>query len=193
MDPEPSFKQTVVERVALTFALTTFFIAGYFGVGLWGNLARARALVLPLDRNIPFVAHSVWVYLWVFPFALLPLFIVRCPRLLRRTALAYALALTVSLICFIAFPITSVHLRASQEMLDMACPSDWAVSILYAIDPPYNLFPSLHLSIAALAAFSVWKATRPYGVAVFVGVGFIGVAVCTVKQHLSVTKIRGTP
>jgi membrane-associated phospholipid phosphatase len=169
----------------------TFFIAGYFGVGYSTNPAQARELVSSLDKQIPFVALSVWVYLLIFPSALVPLFVVRCPRLFRRTALAYASVIAISLICFAAFPVTSVRLRVAPELLDLAYPSNWAVSVLYSLDPPYNLFPSLHLSIASLAAYSAWKATRLLGVVAFVSVGFIGISVCTVKQHILLDVLGG--
>jgi hypothetical protein len=113
----------------------TFFIAGYFGVGLSRDPARTSELLLPIDKEIPFVPASIWVYLWIFPAALIPLFVVLCPRLFRRTALAYATAIAVSLICFAAFPVTSTRLRVPPTMLDIARPSDWAVFILYSFDP----------------------------------------------------------
>lgn len=188
---ERSLVRPVLERVVLTAGLVTFFIVGYFGVGLSREPAGASELVSPLDKHIPFVAHWVWVYLSMFSAALIPLFVVRCPRLFRRTALAYATVIAVSLICFMAFPVTSARLRVAPPMLDISRPSDWAVSIVYSLDPPYNLFPSLHLSIAALAAFSAWKATRLYGGAAFVGVGFVGVSVCTVKQHFLLDALGG--
>jgi membrane-associated phospholipid phosphatase len=75
--------------------------------------------------------------------------------------------------------------------LDTARPSDWAVSVVYYLDPPYNLFPSAHLSIAATAALSVWKVARPSGAAIFVGVGLVAVSVCTIKQHFLVDVIGG--
>jgi membrane-associated phospholipid phosphatase len=181
----------VLERAALTAGLAAFFVAAYFGVGLSTDPARASESVSPFDEHIPFIAHSVWVYLWVFPSALIPLFVVRCQRLFRRAALAYAIAITVCIIFFAAFPTTSVRLRARPAMLDDRRPSDWAISILYSFDPPYNLFPSLHLSIAALAAFSAWKASKPYGAVVFVGVGFVGLSVCTVKQHFLLDSVGG--
>jgi hypothetical protein len=113
----------------------TFFIAGYFGVGLSRDPARTSELLLPIDKEIPFVPASIWVYLWIFAAALIPLFVVLCPRLFRRTALAYATAIAVSLICFAAFPVTSTRLRVPPTMLDIARPSDWAVFILYSFDP----------------------------------------------------------
>lgn len=182
---------TLLERVALTAGLVIFFIAGYFGVGLSRNPANASELGTFLDERIPFVARSVWVYLLIFPAALIPLFVVRCPRLFRRAALAYATAITVSLICFTVFPVTSARLRVAPAILELTHPSDWAVSVLYSIDPPYNLFPSLHLSIAALAAFSAWKAARLYGTVAFICLVFVGVSVCTVKQHVVLDALGG--
>jgi len=168
-----------------------FFVIGYFAVARNIDPARALDLGTALDARIPFLARSVWVYLWVFPASLLPLFLVRCPRLFRRTIVAYGVAIAVSLAVFAAFPVTSIGLRADRAALDVTRFSPWAVSVLYRLDPPYNLFPSLHLSIAALAALSAWKARRLYGAAAFAGVAAIGVSICTVKQHFVLDGLGG--
>ena len=180
-----------MERVVLTTGLMLFFVAGYFCVGTSRNLAQAHVLTTVLDERIPFVAGSVWMYLWVFPCALIPLFVVRCTHLFRRTAIAYAVVIAISLICFITFPVTSAGLRIAQAKFDVSVFSQWAVSLLYSIDPPYNLFPCLHLSVASVAAFSVWKASKPYGSAVFLSVIFVGASVCTVKQHYLLDVLGG--
>jgi PAP2 superfamily len=175
--------RTALERIALTASLTIFFVGGYFGLGLSRNPAHIHEITTQLDEQIPFIASSVWIYLWVFPCSLTPLFVVRCPRLFRRSAIAYSVVIAISFVFFAAYPVTSSRLRVAPTTLDLSHPSHWAVSVVYGLDPPYNLFPSLHLAIAALAAFSVRKATKRYGMAIFVSVGFVGVAVCTVKQH----------
>jgi membrane-associated phospholipid phosphatase len=188
---EPFPNRATLERVVLTAALTTFFVAGYFSVGLSTNPAHAHELTTSLDERIPFIPSSVWVYLSIFPMALSPLFVVRCLRLFRRTAIAYAVVIAISLVSFAAFPVTSARLRVVQPALDVSRPSLWAISVVYCLDPPYNLFPSLHLSIAALAAFSVWKVSKLYGMALFVSLGFVAVSVCTVKQHCIVDVFGG--
>jgi membrane-associated phospholipid phosphatase len=180
-----------VERAALTAAACAFFTAGYFGVGLNVDPPRARSLGTAVDLRIPFIASSVWVYLSLFPTSLLPLFVVRCPRLFRRTIAAYVLAIAASLAVFAVFPVTSAGLRADPAALDATRFAPWAVALLYRLDPPYNLFPSLHLSIAILAALSAWKASRPLGTAAFAGVAPIGASICTVKQHFIVDGAGG--
>ena len=180
-----------MERAVLTIGAVAFFVIGYFAVARNIDPARALDLGTALDARIPFLARSVWVYLWVFPASLLPLFLVRCPRLFRRTLLAYALAIAASLVFFVALPVTSIGLRADPGRLDVTRFSPWAVALLYRLDPPVNLFPSLHLSIAALAALAAWKARRAYGAAACVGVALIGVSICTVKQHFVLDGLGG--
>ena len=182
---------TVLERGAVSATLVALFTVGYFGLGLTQHRVGTRGLGTVLDARIPFVADSVWVYLWMFSSAFIPLFVVRCPSLFRRTAIAYTLAITVSLIAFAGWPVTSTNLRATPMMLDPARASDHAVAVIYALDPPRNLFPSLHLSIAALAAWSAWKAARQYGRVLFVCVAVVGVSVCTVKQHFVLDALGG--
>jgi membrane-associated phospholipid phosphatase len=167
------------------------FVAGYFGIGLHVRPSAARELRLAVDARIPFVAETIWIYLWLFPAALLPLFLIRCRGLFRRTIAAYAIVIAASLAVFAAYPVTSRELRADPSLLELDRVSPWVVSVLYRLDPPYNLFPSLHLSVAALAALSAWKASRAYGAAVAVGVVLIAVSICTVKQHFVLDGVGG--
>ena len=167
------------------------FVIGYFGVGLASDHRHARGLATSLDAKIPFVADSIWVYLAVFPAALLPLFLVRCPRLFRRTVASYGAAFAVSMGAFVAFPVTSSGLRVDPATLDPKGFSTWGVAWLYRLDPPYNLFPSLHLAIALLSAASAWKASRAYGAAALGCVVPIALSILTVKQHFVVDGLGG--
>lgn len=176
-------QKTLQDRVILTSGLITFFILGYFSVAFSINPSHSYTLATPIDERIPFLAFSIWIYLWVFPAAMSPLFVVRCPYLFRRTAISYGVILTISFLFFAIFPVTASQLRVISAMLDVTDISQWAVYVLYSLDPPYNLFPSLHLSIAALAAFSVWRVSKLYGIILFLSVGCVALAVCTVKQH----------
>ena len=183
MGRAPLLTRDNVERAALAAGVAVFFVTGYFGIGRTVDPARARDLATALDRRIPFVASAVWVYLAMFPAAVSPLVLVRCPRLFRRTVAAYGVAIAVSLIVFAALPVTSVGLRADVARLDSGALAPRAVSLLYNLDPPFNSFPSLHLSIATLAALSAWRAGRLNAWAACAGVAAIAVSVVAVKQH----------
>jgi hypothetical protein len=172
-----------MERALLAGGVIALFVAGYFGIGLHTSPSVVRELRTSLDATIPFLAPTIWIYLWLFPASLLPLFLIRDRDLFRRTIAAYAVVIAVSLAVFTVFPVTSKELRVDPAALDTTRIAPWSVALLYRLDPPYNLFPSLHLSIAALAALSAWNASRVYGAAVSMGVVLIAVSICTVKQH----------
>jgi membrane-associated phospholipid phosphatase len=172
-----------LERARLSLVVVALFVAGYFGLGRTLNSSHGHQLTTALDERIPFVASWIWVYLWVFPCAFVPLFVVKCPRLFRLTAIAYAIAIIISIVSFTAFPVTAAKLREGQAGLDVSRVSGWAVSCLYCLDPPWNLFPSLHVAITALAAFSAWKAHKIYGKALVASVGLVAISTCMIKQH----------
>lgn len=180
-----------LERALLAGSVIALFVAGYFGIGLRTPPTTVRELRLPLDAAIPFLPGTIWIYLWLFPASLLPLFLIRDRDLFRRTIAAYAVVIAVSLVVFAAYPVTSKGLRADPASLDLTRISPWTVALLYRLDPPYNLFPSLHLSVAALAALSAWTAHRGYGAAVAVGVVLIAISICTVKQHFALDGVGG--
>lgn len=183
--------KAVVERGLLASGTTGLFLLGYFGAGAHAAALRVWDLGSPWDARIPFVADSIWVYLALFPMALLPLFLVRCPRLFRRTIAAYALAIVISVVVFAVFPVTSVELRADTAALDVHRFAPWTVATLYRIDPPFNLFPSLHLSIALLAALSAWRASKAFGAAALALCVPVAASIATVKQHFVVDGIAG--
>jgi membrane-associated phospholipid phosphatase len=90
-----------------------------------------------------------------------------------------------------AVPVTAIHLRAQASQITTPGPSDWAVLTIYSLDPPDNLFPSLHISLTALAALAVWKADRRYGAILFAGLVLVAISVCTTKQHFIVDVLGG--
>ena len=153
--------------------------------------ANAHTLALSLDGRIPFVPESVCVYVLVYSAALSPLFLVRCRRLFLRTALSFALAIALALLCFLLWPVTSLGLRPPLEALDPSRFVEWGVMLLYTWDPPVNLFPSLHVALAALAGLAAWKAQPAAGAFALPAVVMIGVSVCTVKQHFLVDVLAG--
>lgn len=178
------------ERCLLVAAVLSLFVGGYFLIAWAVDPCAARSLRTPLDDRIPFVPESVFVYLVVYPGALFPVFVVRSAPLLRRVATSYALTILLAFACFLALPVTSVGLRAGLEGLGDGF-AVWAVRMLYALDPPTNLFPSLHLALVTLAVLSARKAGALYGGAPFLVVAGVSVSICTVKQHFWLDGVAG--
>jgi len=176
-------RRDTLRNLALTVALTAVSLTLFWLIGHHVDPHSAAVLRTPLDDAIPFWPWSVYLYSWVYTSMLYPLFIIRCPALFLRTALAYALVLAVCLAAFALFPVTSLALRPDPATLDVTTFHGWGTRLTYFVDPPTNLFPSQHLAIAVIATLAAWK-TRPLwgALALPIAVG-VGVSICTMKQH----------
>jgi membrane-associated phospholipid phosphatase len=63
--------------------------------------------------------------------------------------------------------------------------------VLYALDPPYNLCPSLHVSIAVLAAMSMSRALGRRAPLSSLAAAVVAVSTCLVKQHFLIDVFAG--
>jgi membrane-associated phospholipid phosphatase len=134
---------------------------------------------------MPYVPSAIWVYLSWYP-AMLCLFALDLPRF-RRISLALLLGF---LICAVGHAFWPVTIARPPLEDSMGLTRD-AIAILYAIDPPRNIFPSFH----AAAAFNVAgmpfrsRATR-YVVTVWAT--SVAASCVLVGQHLLIDVLAGT-
>ncbi len=175
--------QGVGTRIGIALGVLAFDAIGYNLVGFATDPASAHSLRLAIDDWIPFQPWTVYIYSWVYTAMLYPLFVVRCPTLFRRTAEAYALTIAISLAVFAMFPVTSVGFRPDISHLDLSVFHNWGVALTYFVDPPTNLFPSLHMSMVTLSALVAWKARPLYGWCAAPVVALVAVSIATMKQH----------
>jgi membrane-associated phospholipid phosphatase len=180
------------ERAVLTGAVVLFFLVGYFGVGwLVTDPADAHSLATPLDAAIPFLLGSVVVYWSILPMGLLPVFVVADRDVFRRVALAYSVTIAVALAIFVVFPVSSAGFRPDAAAYSDAGFAGWLLRLLHVLDPPLNLFPSLHLALAFLAALAAVRVRSPLGAVALIWTLCIAVSVCTTKQHFAVDAVAG--
>ncbi|MCA8923229.1 MAG: phosphatase PAP2 family protein [Planctomycetes bacterium] len=197
--PEPLLAQApstspaagIRERLALVGALLVYCMGGYYALGLSQDPLEAGELRLPIDDWIPLIPATIWCYVWVYTVMLYPVFTVRERALFRRVTLAYAVVITISLGFYALLPVTSIHLRPDLSQLDLRVFHNWGLRVNYALDPPLNLFPSLHLSIATLAALCAGRARPLWGYLAIPLVLGIAVSILTVKQHFVVDGVAG--
>jgi len=172
------------------------FVCGLGGLIAMGHLVdreSAHTVATPLDEAVPFLPWTAYVYALVYTAMLYPLFVVRCGRLFRRTVLAYAVTVGVSLLCFVLYPVTSLHLRPDISALDDSVFHNWGVHLCYTLDPPANLLPSLHMSVALVAAISSFMASRLFGSFAFIMVAAITPSILTMKQHYVLDAVAALP
>ena len=99
-------------------------------------------------------------------------------RRFHQLALAVTLALLISYLVY--------ALAQSYVIRPSPTGRDWlsaAVRHVYALDQPYNDFPSLHTSLSAIVAILWWRVHRRTGVAVAIWCGLIVASTVLIHQH----------
>jgi membrane-associated phospholipid phosphatase len=170
-------------RAALGAGLLALWAVGYFGVAYSPLVTRARHAMLPWDRALPFAGWAVWIYLAGLAMIAAPLLLLRPGRPLRRLVLAYLVVIVVAVACFAAFPVASNQLRMTAGGAGLDPLTALALATLRALDPPFNSFPSLHVALGALAAWSMADAAPGTRVAWNVALALVAWSVCAIKQH----------
>ncbi len=183
-EPAPTvLPSSALEKALLSAALILGTFGGYYTIAHFLDPARARSLATPLDDWIPFSAVFTWGYTICYTSLLIPVFTTRCQRLFRRVCVAYLLVVVVCLICYAVYPVTAQGLRPDLSGAEYEWFHVWGLRLNYHLDPPLNLFPSLHVGVAFVAAGCAWKTKRSYG---YLAIGIavlVSASVCLVKQH----------
>ncbi|TYZ53946.1 hypothetical protein C2I33_16425 [Ralstonia solanacearum] len=179
----------LVSRIACGTVLGGVWAAGYFGIA-W-HVAPVADLTTALDTVIPFVGWTVWVYLAGLPWIVAPLAVVREPGLFRRAACAYAVAIGTGFLCFTTLQTEAPALRAQSVPDGLDCTTAWALRTLHRADAPVNLLPSLHVTLAWLAAWALTRQHRRWRHACYAVAAAVTASVCLVKQHTVLDTLAG--
>ena len=165
-----------MSRLGWAAALLAQFIGCYY---LAAQLARARPRwnpALGLDHALPCVPQLAWLYLAGLALPFLPALLLPVAYL-PRAAASFGMLIALAGLVFMVMPTDGSELRAT-------CGQPAGVlGLVFELDPATNLFPSLHVGFAVLAAACLWQAeargavlTRALAVAQML-------TVCLVKQH----------
>jgi hypothetical protein len=142
--------------------------------------ASARELPLTaLDRWVPFWPWTVGPYLLlVVSGAVWPL-LIRDPARLRRLLLAYVVAMTLAVCCYVFFPTTYPRPPAPRT-------ASWS-SVLYhwliQVDSPGCCFPSGHIIVPALGCWALCRENSRWRTWLPPVLGVLALTTLTTKQH----------
>jgi len=176
------------ERTALTSGLLAAFAGGYFGTAAWTAGAPVHSVQLPVDDAIPLWIPSVWMYTTAYTAMLLPLFVEPSNARLRRVALAYAGVLAFSFAVHALYPVSAASLRPPVAGEGA---SAWLLRLLYALDPPRNCLPSVHVALAAVAASVVARRVPGAAVLAWGWWAALAVSTTTTRQHFVLDVVAG--
>lgn len=181
-----AIRQVARSRMGVILAAAyLLFLASYLAIDAFSVGRTAHTLFLPGEQRIPFVPEAEFVYALAYLLPVLAAWKLPDAARLRRLLYALALSLVVAYATFLLYPV-----RFDRPAVQVRSVATWLVALEYRLDPPYNLFPSLHVAIGWL----VWLACRdqvgrrPVFLAVVIG---ISLSIVFVKQHYLVDGVAG--
>ena len=177
-----SVRITRATRLACTASLAAFWAVGYSALGSSHPASRLDPTTA-LDTLIPFAGWAVWAYLGGIAWIVLPAILIRSAPVFARTAAAFLIALILSFASFAFAPASATGLRAQASAAGLDTLTAMALRTLHALDPPTNLFPSLHVGLAVVATLALVD-EHPrcrWGAVLLLAV--IVASVCLAKQH----------
>jgi membrane-associated phospholipid phosphatase len=156
---------------------------------LTGNLhmrAPARLTPSPVDELIPFTNWAIWLYHSQLVFLLLSVYALKKQANLSDMFYSMVLACLLSFAIFTIYPTTIPRIVQTDNGLTAK-----AFQFLYSIDNVTNCFPSLHVSLAWLAATALLREKRFLGALAITWAFFISLSTLATKQHYFVDVIGG--
>jgi membrane-associated phospholipid phosphatase len=173
----PSFSRRARAVVVVMAAIS----AAYSAV----NHFHLRApILLPLsflDKSVPYSPWAMPVYLSHFLFLPVALLSLRSYPVFLRALKAMSIAATLACVIFFLYPTTFPRMESSGFWF----------GFLHFIDTPANCFPSLHVALASIAAWSLREDGIPW--APFGALWALSIALSTmlVKQHYAADVLGG--
>lgn len=144
-----------------------------------------------IDRKIPFVAPMMVVYVlayvvWVVGFIVIGR---ESRQVCYEVMAAEQIAKLMCLVCFIVIPSTIQRPEITGTGF-----FDWLSGLIYSLDAPDNLFPSIHCLenwICFRGAMRCRKTGKRYKALMFVAAIFVFASTLLVKQHVFVDVLGG--
>ncbi len=176
--------------VALLIAgLSNRFI--FFFGHLLSRGARHWDLALPVDSCFPLVPCTIFLYLGVIPWCMIVYWVEALGERREADRFFGALLLTkaVSFLFFVFFPTSIARAEPEGHSLSFVL-----LRLLYRLDTPDNLFPSVHCLLAWLCWVGV-RGKKEYPLLCRAAAFLAALAVCastlTVRQHVLVDVFAG--
>jgi membrane-associated phospholipid phosphatase len=145
-------------------------------------------LDIALDRELPFSPPWVFVYVTFYLFAFSPLLYTRRAPWFRRVFAAMGVTMAVTYVVFLVFPTREVL----RPTLDGATGfTMWFLRLVYGGDGGYNCFPSMHVGLSHLAAWTLRDVDRKVAPWAWALAILISVSTLLLKEHYLVDVVAG--
>ena len=161
----------------------------YFGIG-HAHLARSTEILrTSLDDAIPFLHWTSWFYLPIYAAIFITCIVgFRSRRLFKRALLA---VLVVALVGAAGHVLIAAEYPRPVLRPPYGSVSTWFMAFVQSIDPPGNVFPSLHVAQTSTLAFLLYRDRPRLGAVTIVMAALLALSTLTTKQHFIADVISG--
>ena len=165
-------------RNQLALLAFTIWIVPYFLLNQLTVVRSTFAFQLPFEQSIPFMPAFVYAYALVWIFVLLPYFFIKDDANFYRAIKAYLAVMCISYAVFLLVPGKIVWPTFEVNGITTGL-----VALIQTLDQPYNLLPSLHVSLAFLSAFVCFYENKKRGRVMLFVAFIISASTLFIKQH----------
>lgn len=175
-------------RITMLFLGSTLFGLMYLGAGNFPVRPIYPAPRTLMDEYVRFIPWTITIYLSQFIFLFVAYWQAKSHKILNQVFYGYLVATLIATIVFMLYPSrvsqTSVNLMHQSQLYTLL------FDFLYAIDTPNNCLPSLHTTLALLAAYSFRASTIKFVLAFCWALAII-VSTLTTYQHTILDVLAG--
>lgn len=173
------------KRLVLIIPLMLFHIITYNFVGTFKSDVN-YSFFLSIDYLIPFVPEMVWIYMSTYLVIPLVGVIIEDSRDVLKLSFAIILTWVFTYPIFYFFP--AIYPRPNFDIISL---STEMLNINYLHDVPNNTFPSLHVSLSFVVAFSMIHITRKNKILWSLWAVLIALSTVMLKKHFILDSLGG--
>lgn len=164
-----------------------FWIVPYLFSNIVNYGRESYNLAINLDAIIPFIPVFVLFYILYFPLVLLPFILFyKNLNLIKKIVYSNITVIVISHIIFLIFPVSIIRPEVIGTTL-----VDLLFKLIYTIDNPVNLFPSLHVSMSLLSFLVLFKFKRNLTLNLSIFYLLSIISTLFVKQHYLLDVVGG--
>ena len=123
-------------------------LSSYFIINLLNYGRPVYDLGINIDDQIPFLNWFVYFYILYFILMFVPFLFIEN----KKVTLYYGISIVIANFFFIFLP-TSIF----RPFIESTNVTNYLVNLVYFLDKPYNLFPSLHAALLTLGSYLLFS------------------------------------
>ncbi len=191
-----SFIEKHKKRFFLFLIYGVVFLVGYLSINAYNdyrfNTGQAEFLIsedlqYDFEKKIPFIPEWNIIYLYTYPYIVLPLFTIFDKKIYKQTVYTLLSVAIMSFIFFILFP-SRVDLREPAEGTGFI---KYLMDFTQSADKPNNCLPSHHIAASVVITLFSLKYNRKLGIFTIAISGGITLSVLFLKQHYFLDIVSG--